>query len=190
MIDRMFMVDNGFDGLPADERKAAREEELRPLMDEFSTWLAGIAPQVEEGTLLHKAVVYAQNQFPYLYNALADGDLPIENNRAEQAIRPFACGRRAWLFSDTQAGAEASCGIYSIVTTARGNGLMPMRYLEWLLEELPNTPGADDPAVLGRFMPWSPDVPESCRMTPAEAAEPDPMAEPLVDVDPNALDEG
>ncbi len=190
MIDRMFMVDNDLDGLPADERKAAREERLRPLMDEFSEWLAGIAPQVEGGTLLHKAVVYAQNQFPYLYNALADGDLPIENNRAEQAIRPFACGRRAWLFSDTQAGAEASCGIYSIVTTARGSGLMPMRYLEWLLAELPNTPGADDPAVLGRFMPWSPDVPASCRMTPEEAAEPDPMLEPLVDVDPNALDEG
>lgn len=190
MIDRMFTVDNGFDGLPAGERKAAREEKLRPLMDGFSAWLAEIAPQVEEGTLLHKAVVYAQNQFPYLYNALPDGDLPIENNRAEQAIRPFACGRRAWLFSDTQAGAEASCGIYSIVTTARANGLMPMRYLEWLLEELPNTPGADDPAVLERFMPWSLEVPEPCRMTPAEAAGPDPMTEPLVDVDPNALDEG
>lgn len=190
MIDRMFMVDNGFDELPADERREMREAKLRPLMDEFSKWIAEIAPQVEEGTLLHKAVVYAQNQFPYLYNALADGDLPIENNRAEQAIRPFALGRRAWLFSDTQAGAEASCGIYSIVTTARGNGLMPMRYLEWLLEELPNTPGAGDPKVLERFMPWSPEVPESCRMTPAEATEPDPMAEPLVDVDPNVLDEG
>lgn len=190
MIDLMFAVDNEFEKLPAEERKAAREEKLRPLMDGFTAWLDGIAPQVEEGTLLHKAVVYAQNQFPYLYNALSDGDLPIENNRAEQAIRPFALGRRAWLFSDTQAGAEASCGIYSIVTTARANGLMPMRYLEWLLEELPNTPGADDPAVLGRFMPWSPDVPESCRMTPAEAAEPDPMAEPFVDIDASALDEG
>ncbi len=189
MIDRMFMVDNDLDGLPADERKEMREAKLRPLMDEFSKWIVEIAPQVEEGTLLHKAVVYAQNQFPDLYNALADGDLPIENNRAEQAIRPFALGRRAWLFSDTQAGAEASCGIYSIVTTARGSGLMPMRYLEWLLEELPNTPGADDPAVLGRFMPWSPDVPESCRMTPAEAAELDLMSEPLIDIDPRVLDE-
>ena len=66
---------------------------------------------------------------------------------------------------------------------------MPMRYLEWLLAELPNTPGADDPAVLERFMPWSPDVPASCRMTPAEAAAPDPMTEPLIDVDPLALDE-
>ena len=76
------------------------------------------------------------------------------------------------------------------MTTARANGLMPMRYLEWLLEELPNTPGAGDPAVLGRFMPWSPEVPGSCRMTPAEAGEPDPMLEPLADVDPSALDEG
>ena len=94
-----------------------------------------------------------------------------------------------WLFSDTQAGAQASCGIYSIVTSARANGLMPMRYLEWLLDEMPNTPDVEDASVLERLMPWSPDVSESCRMTPAEAAEPDPMAEPLIDVDPNALDE-
>ena len=83
----------------------------------------------------------------------------MEHSTWFNGMRPFACGRRAWLFSDTQAGAEASCGIYSIVTTARANGLMPMRYLEWLLEELPNTPGAGDQSVLARYMPWSPDVP-------------------------------
>ena len=189
-INEMFHVDNGFDGMAPEERAAARMRELKPLMDSFSEWLEGLAPTVMEGTLLDKAVTYARNQFPYLRNALSDGRLPIENNRAEQAIRPLALGRRAWLFSDTQAGAEASCGIYSVVTTARANGLMPMRYLEWLLEKMPNTPDVEDALILEGFMPWSPGVPESCRMTPAEAAKPDPMAEPLVDVDPNALDEG
>ena len=188
-INEMFHVDNGFDGMEPDERAAARMRELKPLMDSFSEWLEGLAPTVMEGTLLDKAVIYARNQFPYLYNALPDGRLPIENNRAEQAIRPFALGRRAWLFSDTPEGAEASCGVYSIVTTARANGLMPMRYLEWLLDEMPNAPDVEEESALERLMPWSPDVPESCKMSPAEAAGPDPMAEPLVDVDPNALDE-
>lgn len=66
---------------------------------------------------------------------------------------------------------------------------MPMRFLEWLLEEMPNTPNAEEASVLDRLMSWSPAVPESCRMTLAEAAALDPMVEPLVDVDPNALDE-
>lgn len=188
-INEMFHVDNGFDGLPPEERAAARARELKPLLDGFSEWLEGLAPDVMEGTLLAKAVAYARNQLPFLYNALRDGRLPIENNRAERAIRPFAIGRRAWLFSDTQAGAEASCGIYSIVTTARANGLMPMRYLEWLLDAMPNTPDVDDPGVLDGFMPWSPSVPDSCRMTPAESAAPDPMGEPVADVDPGTLDE-
>lgn len=66
---------------------------------------------------------------------------------------------------------------------------MLMRYLEWLLDEMPNTPGVEEPSALERLMPWSPGVPESCRMMPAEVPEPDPMAKPLVDVDPSTFDE-
>jgi hypothetical protein len=61
----------------------------------------------------------------------------------KNCIRPFAIGRRNWLFSDTQDGAHASTVIYSIVTTAKGNALKPREYLTWLLEELPKTQGSN-----------------------------------------------
>jgi transposase len=190
MINRMFSVDGRLAGLPPEERAEARRRELRPLMDDFMAWLRDVAaPAAMPRESLRKAVVYALDQFPDLYNALDDGRLPLDNNRAERAIRPFAVGRKNWLFSDTPNGAEASCGIYSLVATARANGLSSRRYLEWLLDAMPNTPGLDDPAVLSSFLPWSPSVPESCRLTPAEASAPDPLGIPLVDVDPHALDE-
>lgn len=189
MMDRIFHVDNAFDGMGPIERAESRERELGPLLDELVEWCEGIAPTVMPGTLLDAAVTYSRNQLPYLYNALSEGKAPIENNRAESAIRPFAVGRKNWLFSDTQQGAEASCGIYSIACTARANGLMPMRYLEWLLEELPNIADPSDRDALTRLLPWSDAVPESCRMTPAEALTPNEMDAPVIDVDPHIFDE-
>lgn len=130
MINRIFRADNAFDGMEPAGRAEAREREPRPLLDELVEWCGATDPSVVPGTLLDKALTYARNQLPYLHNALSEGRAPLENNRAEQAIRPFAVGRHAWLFSDTPKGAETSCGIYSIVCTARANGLAPMRYLE------------------------------------------------------------
>ena len=74
---------------------------------------------------------------PHVRNAISCGAAELTNNRAERAVKPFVLGRKNWLFSNTPRGAEASCGIYSVVTTARECGLSPMRYVEWLLEELP-----------------------------------------------------
>ena len=187
-IAAMFRLESELAGLGADARKAAREERLRPLLDGFTAWIADVAPSVIPGTKLHEAVTYASKQAPYLYNALADGDLPLDNNRAERAIRPFAVGRRAWLFSDTQAGARASCGIYSIVTTARANGLDPVRYVEWLLEELPNAADPDDRGFLETLMPWSASVPAGCRKNAGTVA--DEMSVPAMDIDPHTFDEG
>lgn len=189
MMDEIFHVDNAFDEMKPEERSEARERELRPLLDKLVKWCDDTAPEAVPGTLLDEALTYARNQLPFLYNAIGEGRAPIENNRAESAIRPFAVGRRNWLFSDTQQGAEASCGIYSIVCTARANGLMPMRYLEWLLEEIPNMADPSDETALKRMLPWSDEVPSSCRMTPAEAAAPNQMDVPVIDVDPHAFDE-
>lgn len=187
-IEEIFHIDNTFNDMDAATRKAARIEKLKPEMDAFYEWCIQKQDEAVPSMALHKALSYAINQWPKLENALTDGRLPLENNRAERAIRPFAVGRRNWLFSDTPRGAEASAGIYSIITTAKGNGLKPREYLTWLFEEMPNTDNLDDEAVLERFMPWSKDVPENCRRSIQEAAALDPLDDPIIDIDPTILD--
>lgn len=88
-------------------------------------------------TMYGTALGYAVNQESWLMNVFLDGRLELSNNRAERAVRPFAIGRKNWLFCNTPAGADASAAIYSIVETAKANGLRPFRYLQFLLEHLP-----------------------------------------------------
>ena len=80
------------------------------------------------------------------------GDLPIDNNRCENAIRPFVIGRKAWLFSDTPAGASASAIIYSLVETAKANGVEPYTWLRHVLEHLPAARTADE---MDKLLPWN-----------------------------------
>ncbi|MDO4404118.1 MAG: transposase domain-containing protein, partial [Atopobiaceae bacterium] len=84
----------------------------------------------------------------------------------ERAIKSFVIGRKNFLFSDTVRGAEASAAIYSIVVTAKLNGLNQRAYLEWVLAEMPNDPHLREPGGVDRYLPWSDDVPEACRLVP------------------------
>lgn len=181
-IDRIFRVDSRFDGMEPDQRRKARERELRPLMESFREWAGAAIDRAVPGLALHRALAYALRYWPYVMNVLEDGRLGLDNNIAERAIKPFVIGRKNWLFSDTPRGAEASAAIYSIVVTARLNGLNQRAYLEWLLTEMPNDPRLREPGRIDRYLPWSEDVPASCRLTTArvdeEAALPD---EPIVD---------
>jgi transposase len=86
-----------------------------------------------------KALTYLHNQWPKLIRYLDDGRLYIDNNRVENAIRPFVIGRRNWLFSDTVRGAQSSANLYSLIETAKANGLEPYAYLRHLFTELPKT---------------------------------------------------
>jgi transposase len=190
-IDEIVRIDNGFDDMDAGTRKQARLEILKPKMDAFYAWCREKRDEAMPSMALYKALNYSISQWPGLENALADGRLPLDNNRAERAIRPFAIGRRNWLFSDTQKGAHASAAIYSLITTAKGNGLNPREYLCWLLEEMPGTEKLADEAVLMKFLPWSNAVPDYCRIDAAEAAAEgtDLLDEPFIDIDPNMLRE-
>ena len=80
------------------------------------------------------------------------GDLPIDNNRAENAIRPFVIGRKAWLFSDTVAGANASAVIYSVLETAKANGVEPYTWLRRVLRDLPAAKTVEGVEAL---LPWN-----------------------------------
>lgn len=168
-IDELFAIDKTLKDLTPEERAIKRQELLKPKMDEFLEWAKQAralyaAPRMK----LANALKFAIDQWPNVENVLYDGRLPLENNLAERAIRPFTVGRKNWLFSDTQRGARASAGIYSIVVTAGANGLKAYNYLEWLFTEMPATKNLQDKDVLSRFLPWSSEVPDSCKMSEEE----------------------
>ena len=97
------------------------------------------------------------NLWPQLTRYTERGDLPIDNNRCENAIRPFVIGRKAWLFSDTPAGAHASAVIYSLVQTAKANGVEPYAWLRQVLRELP---AANSVEAVEALLPWNLRIPE------------------------------
>lgn len=189
MIDEMFAIDSAFDDMGSEERRVARNEKLKPKMEEFEDWATRQIDQVVPKMALHNALAYTLKYWPYVKNVLTDGRLELSNNIAERAIKPFVIGRKNYLFSDTQKGAHASAGIYSIVTTAKMNGLNPRLYLEWLLETLPNTVDLDDNAVIDRFLPWSADVPDTCKLSPKACAKAREMEDdPIIDIDPDVFE--
>jgi hypothetical protein len=122
------------------------------VLDEFRRWLDAVLPTVPPNVALGQALGYLHNQWPRLTRYIERGDLPIDNNPAENAIRPFVVGRKAWLFSDTPAGARASALIYSLVETAKANRLEPYLWLRNVLRALPTATTAEHFEAL---MPWN-----------------------------------
>ena len=106
------------------------------------------APRVLPQSLLGKAITYTLNLWPQLTIFLEDGHIPIDNNPAENAIRPFVVGRKNWLFSFSPNGARASATLYSLIESAKANGLEPRAYLAYLFERLPLAKTPEDIAAL------------------------------------------
>jgi len=161
--NRLFAVERELAKLDDAARLAARQELCPPILDAFHDWLRKTRPGVAPKSLLGKAVVYCLNQWTKLTAFLQDGGLELDNNRAERSIKPFVIGRKNWLFSNTSRGARASAVVYSIVETAKENGLKPFEYLTFLFERLPNV-DKSDPAAVEELLPWSDSIPEYCRM--------------------------
>lgn len=122
-----------------------------PLLIEFKDWLDESSLHVPSKTALGIAITYALNQWPKLLRYIDDGKLSIDNNRAARAIKPFVIGRKNWLFSNTKNGAKASATLYSIIETAKANGLVPYDYLNYLLTEIPNL---QPQANIDHLLPW------------------------------------
>ena len=114
-----------------------RQQQAKPVLDEFKCWLDEKAPLTPPGGLLGKAIGYALNQWSRLIVYLQDGRLRPDNNLVENAIRPFVVGRKNWLFSGHPRGAEASASLYSLIETAKANGLKPYLYMRYLFDQLP-----------------------------------------------------
>ena len=133
------------------------------MLDAFLAWLHKERPKVLPKSALGKAITYCLNQWDKLVVFLEDGHLEIDNNKAERSIRPFVIGRRNWIFANTPKGAKASAITYSIVETAKENGLNPFIYLTYLFEVLPNI-DINNPELLDQLLPWSKNLPEVCRI--------------------------
>lgn len=135
-----------------------RLKDQKPVVEAFMAWID--KQNAPNGSRLSRALTYAGNQRPYMMTYLEDGRCSISNNLSENSIRPITVGRRNWLFCDTTAGADASMMVYSILGTARANGLNPQKYLEYLLEARPNKNMPDE--ELENMAPWNPKVQECC----------------------------
>ena len=125
--NEIFDLERQWEDISPEERLQKRQELLKPVLDGFFAWIESM--EAVGGTKLAKALQYAKNEKKYLYTFLEHPDVPIDNNRAENAIRPFCIGRKNWLFSTSPKGAEASAVIYSIAASACANGLNVEEYL-------------------------------------------------------------
>ena len=159
--NQLFKIEESLKELSPDERYQKRLELEKPVLEAFWCWLENLT--FLKGSALGKAVIYAKNQKPYMENYLLDGRLSISNNAAENAIRPFTVGRKNWLFADTPKGASASAAVYSLIETAKANGLNVYTYLEYLLLYMPDIDWHNEPELLDQLMPWSDAVQEECK---------------------------
>lgn len=143
MIQKLYKIEEQIREKSIEERKAIRQEQSKPILSEIKKWLDEKTNKYPPQGLMGKAIIYAKNQWPHMIRYIENGSLSIDNNFTENRIRPFAVGRKNWLFSDSVAGAEASAMIYSILQTARANGLEPYAYMRHLLTELPKSQTID-----------------------------------------------
>lgn len=161
--NQLFEIERNLKDASPKERYETRLERSQPVLDAFSVWLREQTPRVLPKSALGQAVKYCRNQWERLEAFLQDGRLEIDNNRGERSIKPFVIGRKNWLFSNTAKGAASSAITYSIVETAKENGLNPFNYLSYLFEELPNMDTADK-TKLDQLLPWSSTLPEECHV--------------------------
>jgi len=150
LIGKLYQIERKVRGEAPEQRHALRQEQSRPVLDKIKAWLDDKAPKVLPKGLLGKAIYYTLELWPQLNVFLEDGHIEIDNNRAENAIRPFVLGRKAWLFSGSPRGADASATLYTLIETAGACGLEPRAYLGYLFEKLP---AANSPQALRTLLP-------------------------------------
>ena len=161
-IQAIYREEGKLKELSSEERLVQRQVVVKPLVDALFVYLK--QHESEVGTeKLREAFTYALNQEKYLRVFLTDGDVPMDNNASERAIRGFCVGKKNWQMIDTINGAKSSAIIYSIAETAKANNLDPFGYLLFLLQELPRLGEKPDDEQLRDYLPWSTTIPAYCR---------------------------
>ena len=161
-IQAIYREEGKLKELSSEERLVQRQVVVKPLVDALFVYLK--QHESEVGTeKLRAAFTYALNQEKYLRVFLTDGDVPMDNNASERAIRGFCVGKKNWQMIDTINGAKSSAIIYSIAETAKANNLKPYEYFEYLLTEIPKHMDDTDRSFLNDLVPWSEKLPENIR---------------------------
>jgi transposase/prefoldin subunit 5 len=147
-IGKLYRIERETAALSAAERHRIRHERSRPILDQLRAWLDASVGSVPPRSLTGRALGYLDKQWPKLVRYLEDGRLRIDTNLVENAIRPFVVGRKNWLFADTVRGAEASANLYTVIETAKVNGIEPYAYLRHVFAELPKATTLEDVEAL------------------------------------------
>jgi len=168
--NQLFQIERDLHDVTPEERFAGRQGRSTAVLTLFRAWLDEISVSVLPKSKLGEAITYCLNQWRKLNAFLQEGRLELDNNRSERAIKPFVIGRKNWLFANTPGGARSSATIYSLVETAKENGLNPLTYLTYLFERLPNI-NTKDPDAVDELLPWSAAVQERCRV-PSKPSRP------------------
>lgn len=163
LIDQIFYLDNQWTSLSDQDRYQKRLEELKPLIDRFFDWCYLKYDKVLPGSKLGRAFAYALKHEDKFKNILQDGHLVLTNNMAERSIKDLVIGRKNWLFSQSYHGAESVAIILSIIKTAERNGLDPLKYINYLLEKLPNEAKLLNSEHLKGYLPWAQEVQSICK---------------------------
>lgn len=152
LINKLYGIERDLKEVGDEHRYESRQQSSLPVLAQLQTWLEKTQPQVTAQNALGKAISYLASNWIKLVRYTEAGYLPIDNNAAERAIRPFVIGRKNWLFSDTPKGAAASAQLYSLVETAKANGQEPYAWLRHALERLPQALIVEDFEAL---LPWN-----------------------------------
>ena len=147
MIQKLYRIEISLKDKDASEKYQLRQVKAKPQLEQFYKWIekANVPPK----SALGKAIQYCINQWHKLTRYVEDGNLAIDNNRAERAVKPFVIGRKNWLFSNTANGARASAMLYSLIETAKSNGLTPFDYIAHCLEQL-----SHEQTNVEKLLPW------------------------------------
>ncbi|MCK5881437.1 MAG: IS66 family transposase [Sinobacterium sp.] len=151
-FQKLYAIESQAKGKTTQERYLIRQSQSKAVIDKLRKWLDKTLGHTPPKNKLGVAVQYLSNQWPRLMAYIEDGEYPIDNNRAENCIRPFVIGRKNWLFSSSQKGAVASANLYSLIETAKLNSIDPYVYLKKIFTDLPN---AENQADVDALLPWN-----------------------------------
>ena len=158
---KVFKIEEELAELPCPERYEQRMKRVKPILEEFFSWIE--TREATPKSKLGEALTYSRNQRCHILNYLQDGHLEASNNIAERSIKPFVIDRKNFLFANTPAGAKSSAVTFSVIETAKANGVDPFKYLTYIFETAPRLDQSQDKWA-EVLLPWN--APETCKVPP------------------------